>query len=105
LYSQLDHHYDGEYTHDTSRTKGSAGGDRSRGIVRNAERFVDPPRHAHGTKDLWHIIDVTPQGRHHNAGEYLVRTPSVIRAVAHPHRTLQVNVIVWMTRRSVYSRF
>jgi hypothetical protein len=34
-----------------------------------------------------------------------VRTPSVIRAVAHPHPTLQVNVIVRMTRRSVYSRF
>jgi hypothetical protein len=78
--------------------KGSAGGDRSRGIAQNAERFVDPPRHAHGTNCLGHIIDVTPQGRHHIAGEHLVRTPSVIRAVAHPHRTLQVNVIVRMTR-------
>ena len=63
-----------------------------------------PPR-ARGTNDLWHIIDVTPQGRHHIAGEYLVRTPSVIRAVAHPHRTLQVTVIVRMTRRWLYSRF
>jgi hypothetical protein len=105
LYSRLDHHHDGEYTHLRSSTEGSAGGDRSHGIARNAECFVNPPRHAHGTNYLWHIIDVTPQGRHHIAGEHLVRTPSVIRAVAHPHRTLQVTVIVRMTRRCVYSRF
>jgi hypothetical protein len=105
LYSRLDHPHDGEYTHFTASTEGSAGGDRSREIVRNAERFVDPRRHAYGTNYLWHIIDVTPQGRHHIAGEHLVRTPSVIRAVAHPHRTLQVTVIVRMTRRWLYSRF
>ena len=98
MYSQLDHHHDGEYTHFTSSTKGSAGDDGSGGIARNAERFVDSPQHAPGTNHIWHIIDVTPQGRHHIAGEHLVRTPSVIRAVAHPHRTLQVNVIVRMTR-------
>jgi hypothetical protein len=67
--------------------------------------FRRPPPRARGTNYLWHIIDVTPQGRHHIAGEHLVRTSSVFRAVAHPHRTLQVNAIVRMTRRWVYSRF